>query len=173
MHLAHDISAPYQLPFDEKLRVGGPLAKDLDLLPDHRVLQYIYVLILKYTCIRSALPYFFSTATTCPEYPHLGICGVPFMKSTMSKSLTHFLIIYWAFSFVIWTLVCFLKSSSEQKLLKPTRPAKRGKSTLKRPRAIIMIYIIIEKIFYWRILTRKTEIINQLRSGLAHLSVCF
>ncbi len=101
MHFLEDIAASDEFSVDVELRVGGPVAVDLDLFPHDGIVEDVDGLVLGETCIRHGLPYFLSSSTTKFEYPQRGVRGVPFMNSTTLFSLTHLSIISCAFYLVI------------------------------------------------------------------------
>lgn len=101
VHFLKDVAAANELAIDVELRVGGPVAVELNLLANYWVIEHVDGLVLGETYIMHALPYFLSSSTTKLEYPHSGVKGVPFMNSTTLLPLTHLSIISCAFSFVI------------------------------------------------------------------------
>lgn len=49
MHLLQNVTAPDQATVDVELRIGGPVAVLLNLLPDDRVVKHIDCLVLSQT----------------------------------------------------------------------------------------------------------------------------
>jgi hypothetical protein len=64
VHFLEDIAAADEFAVNVELRVGGPVAVDLDLFPYHWVVEDVDGLVLGETCIRLGLPYFLSSSTT-------------------------------------------------------------------------------------------------------------